>query len=130
MNEDERAGRGRGRVEHRADALVVERVAVHRRKQADAAQAPGEGALQMLGGVFRGGVEHEIAVEAAGRVHQRRRYRLLVAMNAGDDGCALHAVPVQFPYPALGERARVFRRYFPAEQRAEVRQRLAALNGQ
>jgi hypothetical protein len=88
---------------------------MHRREQADAAQAMCRGPGDAVEGVVARRVEHEEADEAIGMGGDRRRHRRLVARHRGDERGSRHAVGIQGRHPPRRQR-RHRRRRLPFER--------------
>src|SRR5262249_2247556 len=100
--------------EYRVDALIVEPIAVHGRKEAHAPQAElAERTRQPCLDFARGGGENEEADEP-GMSPAGNRDRRLIAGEAGGEGRPGHAMTIEFFGPAVGELSGVGR-IIPAE---------------
>ena len=110
-----------GRREHRVNPVVVEAIAVHRRKQGDDAQVLlAERASEPRVCVGRDGVEHEEPDEPRGVPSNRGGDGLLVAGNAGDEAGAIDPIAIELGDPAVGEALDAARRV-PAQRRSHGR---------
>ena len=95
---------GRGGGKDIPDPLIVQAVSVHRREQADAAQAQAaEGPSQPAPDVPLRRVEHEEPDEPRGMPAHRRADGLLVAGDARDDRGPGDAVAIELRRPAIRE---------------------------
>ena len=108
-------------------ARVVQRIPLHRGKQADAPQAElVERALGPRRRIRSGRVEHEEADEARRMPRDRRRHRRFVARDAGDERRARRRPAIELAAPS-DRRARLANPAGPIRGSRRSRPRIAAI---
>src|ERR1017187_5065202 len=130
VDEHGAAGHAGGFLEDRPHALVLHRVAVHGREEADGAQTACQGGTHAPAGVLLQRIEHEVAEEPVRAGGHRRRHRGFVAGHAGDQRGLCHGVGVQFPHPGASQVRGILGRRLPTQERGRLGYGLAALGGQ
>ena len=106
-------------LDDRGRARILDRIALHRREQADASQARLERAPDTLTRFVAGGVEHEKSDESRGMTRHRGGDRRLVARHARDQRRAGDGVAIQLGDPSIRQRLRRHRRVPLGHLRAE-----------
>ena len=103
---DEHRGSGlrRGEVEQRPRPLIVHRDVMHRREQADGAQAALERRSRLRHRISARRIDHEEADEPLRMPRDRRRDRRRVARHTGDQRRARDLMAIELRRPAVGER--------------------------
>src|SRR5690348_195342 len=107
----------RGDLEHWYQSPICKRVRLHGRKEAHAVQMRIYcGRAHPVESIWLQRIQNKAAEEAVRIGCDRGRDTFFVAMHAGNERSAMHAVPIEFSDPALRERGRIACRDLPSEQ--------------
>src|ERR1700730_13383800 len=100
MYEGDRARAIRQKIQQRGDSVILDRVAMHRRKETQAVDMPApEGTLDVSGRRRRHRIHHHVSIKSLRKRAHRGDDRFLIARHARDQACSADALTIQLLNP-------------------------------